>query len=340
MMPSPLRPHGKLRARRLAQVLPALLGLGLWSPPAGAADCRLVAAPTGTFLVEGFYADRQGSVIDGARRAAREQAVAPYEDFVRLVQGQADAFALGGDPAAARCGLDNLAGWARAGVLAGALASPQADYERNWYLAALALAYLKLVPVADPDSRGVIEPWLGRMARSAETVLDRGTIPPNNLSYWAGLALAAAGLATGTPDLEARAARVLRDGLAAVGPDGTLPQEMSRGEKALDYHAFAAAPLTALALIETARGRRFDRDALVRLAERAISGLGDTAFFVGRAGAAQVAPAAWNLAWLGIYRALVPDRRTLPPYAAASHFLGGDVSATIAAIRRAASRQP
>ncbi|WP_204308177.1 alginate lyase family protein, partial [Klebsiella aerogenes] len=88
--------------------------------------------------------------------------------------------------------------------------------------------------------------------------------------------------------------------------DGTLPREMGRGEKALDYHAFAAAPLATLALIESARGRPFDRDALRRLAERVMAGVGDSAFFAGRAGAAQVAPAAWNLAWLGILRAVLP----------------------------------
>ncbi|MGL4290791.1 MAG: alginate lyase family protein [Phreatobacter sp.] len=339
-MPLRLRPRGGPAARRLTLVPLALCGFGPWLPTATAADCPLAAAPAAPFVVDGFYADRQGSVIDTARRAARDQAVAPYEAFVQRVQGQADAFARRGDQAEAGCALDNLAGWARADVLAGTLASPQADYERNWYLAALALAYLKLAPVADPGRRAVIEPWLARMARSAESALDRGAIPSNNLSYWAALALATAGLATGSPELEARAGQVLREGLAAVRPDGTLPQEMSRGDKALDYHAFAAAPLTALALIETARARPFDRNALIRLADRIVSGLGDPAAFVGKAGARQVAPPAWNLAWLGIYRALVPGGGPLPPHATASHFLGGDVEATIAAIRRAAGRQP
>ncbi|MBN8945416.1 MAG: alginate lyase family protein [Rhizobiales bacterium] len=300
----------------------------------------MTAAPAAPFAVDGFYADRQGSMVDAVRRAARDRAVAPYEAFVRLVQRQADAFATRQDRAEADCALDSLASWARAGILTGALSSPQAEYERNWYLAGLALAYLKLMTVADGDRRTAIETWLGRLAGSTEGALDRGVIPANNLSYWAGLALAAAGLATGNPEREARATRVLRDGLAAVGPDGTLPQELRRGEKALDYHAFAAAPLATLALVESARGRPFDREALRHLSERVMAGVGDPAFFAGRAGAAQVAPAAWNLAWLGIYRTVVPGEGPMPAHATASHFLGGDVEATIAAIRQTAGRRP
>ncbi|MFX6759850.1 hypothetical protein ABTH30_23410, partial [Acinetobacter baumannii] len=66
-MPLRLRPRGGPAARRLTLVPLALCGFGPWLPTATAADCPLAAAPAAPFVVDGFYADRQGSVIDTAR---------------------------------------------------------------------------------------------------------------------------------------------------------------------------------------------------------------------------------------------------------------------------------
>jgi poly(beta-D-mannuronate) lyase len=333
---------GKFRsARPAAGAFTAVAMVVLVFAPARAApateSCVLIAPPSRALDVDGFYADRQGSVVDERRRAARDAAMAPYETFVRRVQALADGFALRGTEADGRCALRLLADWAGHGVLLGALPTRQAEYERNWYLAGLALAYLKVKPLAGASERAAVERWLAGIGDGAARAVDQGLIPPNNLHYWAGLALASAGLAAGRGDLEARGTAILRQGLAAIAPDGSLPAEMARGSKAMDYHAFAAAPLALLALIETRRARPFDPDGLDRLVRRIVRGLADPASFARQAGAAQAAPAAWNLAWLAIYRQLDPAM-PLPPAASASHFLGGDVEASIAALQRAAAR--
>uniref|UniRef100_UPI00195366C3 hypothetical protein n=1 Tax=Stenotrophomonas maltophilia TaxID=40324 RepID=UPI00195366C3 len=69
-----LHPCGRPEAGRL---IAALLASGLLMPAAAAADCAVTAAPAAPFAVDGFYADRQGSMVDAARRAARDRAVAP-----------------------------------------------------------------------------------------------------------------------------------------------------------------------------------------------------------------------------------------------------------------------
>ncbi|WP_170984206.1 alginate lyase family protein [Rhodoligotrophos defluvii] len=313
-------------------LIPLLPGT-VWANP----TCKLALPPSQPLKVEGFYADSQGSVVDGSKRAARDKAVAPYEAFVRLQQQRADAYLVRGDEAAGRCALDNLALWAERRALTGRWSSRQANYERNWYLGALALAYLKVMALADPSERARIARWLEEMAAPIPDFLARDDVPENNLAYWAGLAMAATALATGDGRLRKQADGILAQGLAAIAPDGTLPLEMERGGKALDYHCFAAAPLAAMAFMAKARGDTVDFASLKRLGERIIAGLRDPSSFAAMAGAPQESPPQWNLAWFGFYGALVPTDN-LPPHAANSHFLGGDVAATMQAIKTATRR--
>lgn len=314
----------------------AVVALALWSTGASA-DCNIVPPPDTPLATEGFYADRRGSVVDPTRKAARDKVVAIYETALRRVQASADAFATRADAAAGKCALRHLDAWAAAGPLTGRLATPQANYERNWYLAGFALAYLKVRAGAEAGARTRIETWLVAMAQGTLAALDAGEVPANNLLYWSGLGLAAAGLATTSKPLADRAQTILRTGLAAIGPDGTLPLETGRGSKALDYHVFAAAPLTLLAFMAETGRQPFDRAALKRLGTGILAGLEDPAPFAVAAGEPQERPADWTLAWLPVYRALVPGGE-LPMHSQASHFLGGDVQSTMNAIRAVLAR--
>lgn len=117
-----------------------------------------------------------------------------------------------------------------------------------------------------------------------------------------------------------------------MAADGSLQAELDRGAKALDYHAFAAAPLVLLAVIADARRMPFDRSALDRLGRFVLAGIADPAELQRRTGHAQSQPEAWTLAWLPAYASLIPTL-PLPAHATRSHFLGGDIGATLAAIR-------
>lgn len=327
------------RSGRLSRIpvvaLILIVAAAMHRPAAAEVGCRIVPPPAEALDVDGFHADPAGRRVDPARRAARDRAVAVYEAVVRAVQAGADDYALGGDAAAGTCALDQLRTWARGGVLVGALATRQGDYERAWYLTGLALAYLKLRPLAGHDRP--VEDWLRAMADGVVGAIDRDRIPANNLLYWSGLALAASGLATGSQTHLARGQTILTAGLAAVAADGSLKAELDRGAKALDYHAFAAAPLVLLAVIADARRMPFDRSALDRLGRFVLAGIADPADLQRRTGHVQSQPEAWTLAWLPAYASLIPTRplptRPLPAHATRSHFLGGDIGATLAAIR-------
>ena len=303
-------------------------------PTAVVAACHIVPSPRTALAVDGFYTDRDGTVIDQSRREKRDSAVAVYEKVVRSVQAGADAYMKRADRPAADCAVQQLSTWAAKRPLTGELDSKQAEYERNWYLAGFALAYLKLKPIASERQRTEIEDWLRRMSDGARASLERGKIPGNNLTYWAGFAIAAAGLATGSEALLDRAHLVLIEALGNVSRHGTLSQELSRGSRALSYHAFAAGPLVLLAYIAETRGKGFDKATLARLCEAILSGMKNPAAFAVAAKADQEKPADWNLAWLPAYNRIMPTNES-PSTSHSSHFLGGDVRMTIQAIRLA-----
>jgi poly(beta-D-mannuronate) lyase len=70
-----------------------------------------------------------------------------------------------------------------------------------------------------------------------------------NLRAWAALAGAATAHRTGDPALRAWAAWSVAWIACTANPDGSLPQEMTRGRLALKYQLHATAPLVAAALI-------------------------------------------------------------------------------------------
>ena len=135
----------------------------------------------------------------------------------------------------------------------------------------------------------------------------------NNHAYWAGLAVAATGDTTGDPALVAWGLRQAELGIAQIRPDGTLPLEMARGARALHYDLFALTPLVMTAEIGLRHGVDLyaaRHGALRRLAERALAGLDDPAWFAARAGAPQDAPGHLppeDVAWMEPYYARFHD---------------------------------
>ncbi len=158
----------------------------------------------------------------------------------------------------------------------------------------------------------------------------------NNHAYWAGLAVAAAGVAAADAELFEWGIGQYRLFLAEIQPDGTLPLEMRRKARALHYHLYSAAPLVMLAELGAANGidlyGRGD-GALRRLIERVTSGLEDPSWFEARAGARQDIPdklGPTDLAWMEPCYArlksasLLPYIRRFRPMA--DRTLGGDLS--------------
>jgi poly(beta-D-mannuronate) lyase len=271
----------------------ATCALALLMTAASAVACPPPSPAVSDIVADSYYRNTPThSEVDPVRKAQNEAAVKPFEDFLRQV---ADMASRGGSDDAA-CAVRWLKAWADGGAMLGNTPMEQGYYERKWTLAGLALSYAKVRGAASSGQSRGIDVWLQRLAGRviAHSAEYRGT--RNNHYYWEGLAVAATGAATGNKADIDWGRKVFADAMAQIAPDGTLPHEMARGQKALHYHLFAAAPLAILSSILDADSPRLD--ALVQFC---IAGLNDPGMVAKRAGAAQGPLLDDDADWLAVY---------------------------------------
>ena len=315
----------------------ALIGRALPSPPP-----PHFGAPVRDLLGVSYYVDEAHAQADPALKAQNERDLAPVRRFVTEVVGLSNGWLASkpAQPAYAAQAVEGLAAWASAGALLGR-ANKQGEFEREWTLAALALAYLEVRDAGGlpREQRATVESWLAAIAEAIRPSYGRPNLASNNNNHvcWAGLAVAAAGVAAARRDLFDWGLARGRIGLRQVRADGLLPLELARGKLALHYHVFALAPLLMLAEVAEANGIHLygeDDRALPRLTNRVIEGLRDPDPFAAAAGAAQqiqLPPRGTDLAWAEITFARFHDRRLASWLAAARPLrderLGGDLTA-------------
>lgn len=303
-------------------------GLALAGAEARAEPCPPPPAAIRDLDMARPYSDAAGSSASAELKARHTAEAAPLKDYLTFVTGEADRGVA--DGTAARCALGWLEAWARGGALLGEMRSKQAEYERKWDMAGLALAYRKVRGVASPRQRVAIEPWLKSLAAASRRYFDDPGHKRNNHWYWLGLGLGAVGSATGDDALWSAAHAIYRDALADIAADGTLPLELARGKRALHYHAFALMPLVTLAELATSHGEDWYGErggALHRLAALTLTGLDEPATFDRLAGVAQERPVNPHAGWIALYAARFPDRvpARLPASKPSHRWLGGDV---------------
>ena len=292
-----------------------------------------------------YYTDVARSIADPLSKEMNQEAFASLRAFVRQVADLADGWMMSrpAQPAYAVRALELLTVWSRAGALLGTT-NQQGEYEREWTLGSLALAYLKLrdAPGLDPAARAEVEAWLVKLAAAVQPHYGHAgrRSSANNHACWAGLAVAAAGAATQNHALFDWGFAQGRIGIAQIRADGFLPLELDRKALALHYHIFALSPLVMLAELAEANGiHLYDEGdgAILRLADRVIAGLGDPSPFAAAAGVAQQIsrpPRGADLAWAEPYFARFHAARLAPLLAVARPLrddrLGGDLTAAFA----------
>ncbi|WP_211463385.1 alginate lyase family protein [Collimonas silvisoli] len=302
----------------------------------GSALAGCPPAPAGLRDIEAnsYYSDAHYSVIDPVLKARNEAAVKPFSDYLSAVSANADRYLASGDSAAAQCALSWLDRWAVDGAMLGKVASSQAQYERKWTLAGVALAYLKLRPQAEPAQRAHIEAWLPQLADAALAFADNGRQARNNHYYWVGLAVMATGMATGDAKYIKAASRIYDTALNDIGDDGSLPLELNRAGRALSYHNYALAPLVMMAELANLNHENWyqrQHGRLQKLAHLVLSGIADPSWFVEKTGAQQEIPKGSILGWITFYRqadpALIPLSQELMAQAPFRNpQLGGNLS--------------
>ena len=289
-------------------------------------SCPAVATLPHDVEATDYYSDAQHSIKDEKRYAAYTAVKEEYTGLTDAAERAADHFQDTGNTGAAACVMKILLQQAQADALTGSMSSNQANYVQNWTLGSLAITYLKVrqagpgVLGATPAQTAALQAWIKKVGGQVETYFaarrEKGTNDGrNNHLYWAGFAAMSAGIAANDRSLYAWGVSTYKDGVDEIAPDGTLPLEMARAQRALHYHLFALAPLVTMAELGTVNGEdlySYNHSRLRLLISRSIGGLADNHYFSTKAGALQDTPEkgkikSADVIWLTPYLRRFPD---------------------------------
>lgn len=262
--------------------------------------CPVLPHITPDLTTDGFYRldDPTHSIVDPVRMAAYNASAKPVKHAGLAIVQAADTYRTTGSREAAHCALTRILTMAQDKSLSGKMSSGQAYYVQGWVIGAIAIAYLKVrdAEAVTPQQSTLIGQWIHAVSQQTRDYYDahaRKDPKGNNHLYWAGIQLAATGVAANNqPDFEWGMA-TYDNGVSQIRPDGTLPLEMARGTRALHYHLYALAPLVLLAEFGEANGRDLyahDHGAIHKLAHVSIAGLHDPTPFAAATGVKQEVP--------------------------------------------------
>src|ERR1700722_14038856 len=203
---------------------------------------------------EPYYTDSHSSVVDPVKKTAYEKASEGPTHLGQSAGLAADAYLFKGSKAAAACVYSLLDAAAKADAWAGEMPHFQDVYVQNWMLSGTAIPYLKVrnSGAGTPQQDAEIQQWFRHLAERVQTYFDKGKGHPrtdayNNHLYWAGLALAAEGVADNDQKTFLWGIATYYQGVGLIQSDGSLVAEMNRAGMALHYQLYALAPLIMLA---------------------------------------------------------------------------------------------
>ncbi len=253
--------------------------------------CPALAHIAPDLATDGFYRldDPTHSIIDPVRQEAYRKSSDGVKRVGMEIVKAADTYRTTGSKQAAQCAVNQTLTLAQEHALAGKMSSNQAYYVQGWVAGAVAIAYLKVreTGTATPQQSETIAAWLQSIGQQTIAYYEEHKKSghgdsQNNHLYWAGVELAAIGVAANNPKDFAWAIDAYNTGVDKIQPDGTLPQEMARGSRALHYHLYALAPLVLLA--EFGEANHMDlyaraNGAIHRLVNTSVAGIQDPAPF-------------------------------------------------------------
>jgi poly(beta-D-mannuronate) lyase len=223
-------------------------------------SCDAVPRPVVSLNFGSRYTDdsKTRSDIDEGSNAEVDRALKPVEDFIGDLIRISNTALVENDPARAACVLDWLDAWAEAGAL-GDLETLNVQLAIPARYAGLAMALLQAGAVGglDADKRARVTAWLKSGIDGMTLFFDEEAptnASRNNLRAWAALAAAAMGRVDGDQRLLGWARDSFELVACQAAPDGSLPLEMNRADKAMNYQLHATAPLVVTADLLAATG--------------------------------------------------------------------------------------
>jgi poly(beta-D-mannuronate) lyase len=264
--------------------------------------CPAVTHIAPDLVTDGFYRldDPTHSIIDPARQEAYRRSSEGVKNVGLAIVEAADHYRTTGSIRAAQCAMAQILTLAQEHSLAGKMSSNQAYYVQGWVVGAVAIAYLKVreTGIATPQQNELVANWMQVVGDQTIGYYDAHkkatrSDSQNNHLYWAGVEVAAIGVAANNRKDFDWAMATYDNGVNQIQPDGSLPLEMARGSKALHYHLYALAPLVLLA--EFGEANHLDlyahaNRAIDRLVNFSVAGLQDPASFAKATGVEQEVP--------------------------------------------------
>lgn len=282
--------------------------------------CPAPPAFAKTLSLEGYYVDKKYSVIDKEKLAHFNEESERPTRLGQYAANAADAWLSQGSRAAAACVYSLLAAAAASNAWADTMPRNNGVYVQNWLLSGTAIAYLKVrnSGAGTAEQNAAIQQWFALLAKRVRVYFDDSRKRPgsdawNNHMYWAGLAVAAEGVADGDEDALVWGLATYEMGVHAIEPDGSLGAEMGRGRMALHYQLYALGPLILLAELAESNGVDLYPalgGAIHRLVHFDVNALQDPSLIARAAGEAQVIQAPYTgleVGWAVPYRERFPS---------------------------------
>jgi poly(beta-D-mannuronate) lyase len=274
---------------------------------------------TPDLTTDSFYSDSKGSIIDPVKWKAYEESSGPVKKLGQNAVDAADAFQATGSKQAAQCVLKLEKTAALEQALTGKMSSSQAYFVQGWVIGALGIALLKVRDsnVVDEADTKLLTDWMKAVSRQTMDFYDDRLVKSpngNNHVYWAGVQVGAIAIAANDRKLFDWALMAFRNGIHQIAPEGTLAEEMRRGQRALHYHLYAASPLVYIAEFGEVNGIDLyaeEDGALKRLVQLSIAGLEGSGYFDKATGIKQDLPdgppSAEAIGWAKVYVHRFPD---------------------------------
>lgn len=281
----------------------------------------LIALATGSIYKKN---DPTHSHIDEDAQAEYLKQVEPMREYVSRLSAMANIYvrSIPSKPEVAQCVGIWLYTWADKDAFS-QMQSKQAFMGFGTTLSGIALSYLQVKddPAIAPKLHEKIEAWLTKLARAQVAFVEahpRSNSSKANHRYWTGLGVASVGIATNDRKLFQWGIDSARVGIAQITPEGILPLELMRAQKARDYHLFAVAPLVMLAEMARVNGMDLyaeNNGALHKLVKFSVGNITDPSVLEERIGHKVVGFPDGDipgnrLAWLEIYNARFPTLET------------------------------
>ncbi len=259
--------------------------------------CAAIPAPfTGELIFRSKYegSDSARSTLNEEAEKAFRQSIAPITEIEKGVSRMVTRYMEKGRSGDLDCAMAWLDAWAREGALLSQEHNHTGKSMRKWALGSLAGAYLQLKfsrsePLAAyPEQSRRIEDWFARVGE--QVTEDWSALPLrkiNNHSYWAAWSAMAAAVASDRRDLFDWAVEQVRVAAEQIGPEGYLPNELKRRQRALAYHNYSLPPLMMVAAFAQANGvdlRPDNGGALGRLASLVLAGVEEPGLIAAQAG--------------------------------------------------------